>query len=87
MYIYQLCRKDKGLQNLQNIFVATCPPLPALENGQIIYTRDPVNGAYPWETEASFECDEYFSLTWAIIRTCHSQGYWTKSSPECMLDC
>ena len=75
------------MQNLQNVFAVTCPPL-SLENGRVNYTRDPVDGGYPWKTVASFECDEYFILEgWFLNRTCLRQEYWDGAAPECLEEC
>ena len=43
--------------------IVTCPPLPDLPNGRVWYRVDPVDGRYPFETDAYLLCNEGFRLS------------------------
>ena len=63
-----------------------CPPLPAPENGQVVFSNA---SSLIYGSEATYSCDEGFGLNEGdATRTCGGNsssviGFWSGSEPAC----
>ena len=71
---------------IQCFSIATCPPL-SLENGEVEYDIDPVDGEYPTDTLAFFTCNtcngDFIRLGSLYVR-CQDSGTWNLDMPTCV---
>ena len=61
----------------------TCPAL-TLENGRVTYDVSPGNERYPTGTISSFSCNDGYSLSVTMSRTCQISGNWDQETPLCV---
>ncbi len=59
--------------------VPTCVQLPELVNGDLSLSDDVNEGSV-----ATYICDEGFTLTGSVNRTCTRDGGWTPTAPICL---
>ena len=75
--------------NVVKIFVDTCPPYPPVENAQLSYNKQPVNGRYPYNTRVTFTCNGTYMPTGPSQALCYSAPDWLASgrlyylAPKC----
>ena len=62
--------------------VVICPSL-SLENGEAAYNTPALNGGYPFNTQASISCNQYFQREGHSSVTCQNSGNWSEETPTC----
>ena len=70
------------MQIYNHIFVATCPAL-SLENGEVEYHPESVNGEYQTGTFAVFRCNDEYMRTGSLVSICQDSGTWEPDIPTC----
>ena len=69
--------------------VITCPALPAVDNGMVVYFENTTASSYDFGTQAMYKCNESYTLVRGdAVRTCVGNGssptgVWNGTSPSC----
>ena len=64
-------------------FLVSCPALTDLNNGMISCSLGD-DGVPSYEDTCSYTCNTGYELTGSDIRTCHSEGSWSRPDVMCI---
>ena len=66
------CRSFQFVVSSASILLSAvqCNSLTRLKNGKITYSTEPSNNIFSWNEQATFSCDEGFTLEGEKNRTC-----------------
>ena len=78
-----LCYATKVQSKIQFFSPVTCDALN-LKNGHVSYTSYYQQG-YPFDTVASFSCNQGYYLSRTEETTCQTTGKWNMDPPECTI--